>query len=140
MMGHTLAFDYKQIKWADATGYKEFGWDDQNVYIIGYQYATDKWAARIGYNHGDSPISDQGGNTQPGAALNFFNLMGFPAIVEDHYTIGGTYNFSTQTSLDLAYTYAAETTEEFGLAGLGFGTIKTKHSQDGVSVQLNYAF
>lgn len=34
--GHTVAVDYKRIKWSDAKGYKDFGWDDQDVIMVGY--------------------------------------------------------------------------------------------------------
>jgi long-chain fatty acid transport protein len=57
--GNTIALDYKQIKWSDAEGYKDFAWDDQNVISIGYEYAADVWAVRVGYNHASSPISEQ---------------------------------------------------------------------------------
>jgi long-chain fatty acid transport protein len=134
--GHTFAVDYKKIKWSDAKGYKDFGWDDQNVYMIGYQYAQDAWALRAGWNHAKSPIKEQ---INP--ALNVLNLLGFPAIVEDHYTVGGSYAFSKMTSLDLAYVYSPEAEETFSALGLpGMTTVTTKHSQDAVSVQLNFNF
>ena len=47
---HTFAFDYKQIQWSDAKGYQDFGWEDQDAYAIGYQYAQDNWVFRLGYN------------------------------------------------------------------------------------------
>lgn len=141
--GHTFAVDYKKIKWSDAKGYKDFMWDDQNVYIFGYQYAQDNWALRAGYNHASSPISNQG---YAGTLTNVLNLLGFPAIVEDHYTVGGTYAFNKTTSLDLAYVYVPETTETFDIMvtpdNVNFyqSTISTKHSQDAVSVQVNFNF
>lgn len=149
MDGHTFAVDYKKIKWSDAKGYKDFKWEDQNVYIIGYQYAQDNWALRLGYNHGSNPIKDQGGTggasgTGAEAALNMFNLLGFPATVEDHYAVGASYAFSKMTSLDVAYVYAAEVEDRFttgDLGGMGMApTVATKHSQDSVSMQLNFNF
>lgn len=146
MDGHTLAVDYKKIKWSDAKGYKEFGWDDQNVYMIGYQYAQDSWALRAGFNHASSAVKEQNGMTPDGAALNMFNLAGFPATVENHYSVGGSYAFSKMTSLDLAYVYAAEVTDTYSMAAFaGFGpmnptSVSTKHSQDAVSFQLNFNF
>lgn len=140
MGGHTFAVDYKKIKWSDAKGYKDFKWEDQNVYIFGYQYAQDNWALRAGYNHASSPIKDQG---VPGSLVNVFNLLGFPAIVEDHYTVGATYNFSKMVSMDLAYVYADETSEQFAYQippMPGAAIIETKHSQDAVSVQVNFNF
>lgn len=137
---HTLAVDYKKIKWSDAKGYKEFKWEDQNVYVIGYEYDAGNWAARLGYNHASSPIKEQS-SAGTGHVLNVLNLLGFPAIVEDHYTIGGTYEFSKTTSVDLAYAYSPETEESFGATGAGLaGNVKTKHSQDAVTAQLNFNF
>ncbi|WP_345980053.1 outer membrane protein transport protein [Sulfurimonas sp. HSL3-2] len=142
--GNTIAIDFKQIQWSKAKGYEDFKWDDQNVISVGYEYATADWAARIGYNYAKSPISEQSGFagslTAPSSGLiNTFNLLGFPAIVESHYAIGGTYNFSTTTSLDLAFTYAPEVSNTY----TNFTTvtdITTKHSQTSASAQLNYAF
>lgn len=142
--GHTIAVDYKQIKWSDAKGYKDFGWDDQNVFIVGYQYAQNNWALRAGYNHASNPIKQANGATPQGALLNVLNLLGFPAIVEDHYTVGGSYAFSKTTSLDLAYVYVPEVTEAYSTSAfagsLGMSEIKTKHSQDALSMQLNFNF
>lgn len=137
MGGHTLALDYKKIKWSDAKGYKDFKWEDQNVYILGYQFAQDNYAFRAGYNHAKSPIKDQG-SAGFGPIYNTFNLLGFPAIVENHYTVGGTYAFSKMTSLDLAYVYAAEAKESF--VDITGGNTTTKHSQDAVTMQLNFNF
>lgn len=134
---NTLAFDYKKIKWSSAKGYRDFGWDDQNVYMLGYQYAQDGWAVRAGYNYAKSPIKDQG---MAGTALNTLNLLGFPAIVEQHYTVGGSFSFSKMTSLDLAYVYSPEVSETFASGMSGTGTISTKHSQDAITAQLNLNF
>ncbi len=51
-----IAFDYKRINWASAAGYEDFGWEDQDVYAIGYQHTQDNWAIRTGYNYAKSPI------------------------------------------------------------------------------------
>lgn len=145
MGAHTFAIDYKKIKWSDAKGYKDFKWEDQNVIILGYQFAQDNYALRAGYNHATSPIKEQAG--MAGAMVNTFNLLGFPAIVEDHYTIGGTYAFSKMTSLDLAYVYTPEVTNTYTslvvnpmTGGPATGPVSTKHSQDALSVQLNFNF
>ncbi len=139
---HTFAFDWKRIYWGDAAGYKDFGWENQDVYAFGYQYAQDNWAIRLGYNHGSNPVKEADGTTAAGAALNFFNLMGFPATAENHYTIGGTYEFTKQFSVDLAYVYADNNSETYGISGI-FGpttTITTDHEESSLSFQLTYAF
>ena len=157
--GNTIAFDFKQIKWGSAKGYKDFGWEDQNVYMIGYQYAQDNWAVRAGYNYAKNPIKEHkaGSMMNPGeydgAVLNMMNLLGFPAIVEKHYTLGATYAFNKTLSMDVAYVYVPETTEEYdttamtqasyasmGMAFAGTTSAENKHSQDALSFQLNFAF
>ena len=162
MGANTFAVDFKKIKWSDAAGYKDFGWDDQNVLALGYEYATSGWAVRLGYNHAKSPIKDAGAMTIAGAAtaaggmgpgmmpyfagnaMNMFNLLGFPATVETHYTVGGTYEVSKTTSFDLAYIYSPETTTTLmTMPDMTTGsdmTTSVKHSQSALSVQLNYAF
>jgi long-chain fatty acid transport protein len=159
--GNTIAVDYKKIKWSDAKGYKDFGWDDQNVYAVGYEYNAGKWAVRLGYNHAKGPIKDLGAvsgstiaapadmATLGGNAMNMFNLLGFPATVEDHYTIGGTYALNDKFSLDLAYMYAPEVSTTLATMPIDSNTdgafdadtaTTVKHSQQSVSFQLNFAF
>lgn len=141
---HTIAFDYKRVKWSDARGYKDFGWEDQDIYAFGYQFAKDTWALRAGYNYSSSAVvAIPGGATIPSsAALNFFNLLGFPATAEEHYTLGGTYEFSKTFSLDLAYVYSPESSKTFDIGALGMGIpyITTDHSESSVSFQLTYKF
>ena len=146
MKEHSIAVDYKQIKWSDAKGYEDFKWDDQNVIAVGYEYATKGWAARLGYNYATSPISEQKlgsmGSLPSGAdmagLINTFNLLGFPGIVESHVAMGGTYALSEQTSVDVAYTYAPEVKDTY--KNFYGQDVSTKHSQQGVSVQLTYDF
>ena len=148
MKEHTIAIDYKQIAWSDAKGYEDFEWEDQDVISIGYEYATDGWAARIGYNYSESPISEQtvvnpatdapnSAGLQPGT-VNTFNLLGFPATTTSHMTVGGSYSLNEKTSVDMALAYAPETSETF--KNFTAGEITTKHSQTSVSFGLNYKF
>jgi long-chain fatty acid transport protein len=139
---HTIALDYKNIQWSSAAGYEDFAWDDQDVIALGYEYTAKNWAARLGYNYASSPISDQG---LAGSLNNTLNLLGFPGIVESHYAIGGTYNFSEQTSMDIAYVYSPEVDEKFTVAnpqGSPAPTrdIETKHSQSALSLAVNFMF
>jgi len=135
--GNTLAFDYKQIKWSTAGGYQEFGWEDQNVYAVGYQFKTESFAFRLGYNYGSSAVVE---GTDP--RLNLFNLLGFPATEETHYTAGGSYNLTDKISVDLAFVYAPEVSKTFDISALNMGIndINTKHAENSYSFQLNYLF
>jgi len=153
-----FAFDYKRIAWSDAKGYKEFGWDDQDVFAVGYQQKVDAWKFRVGYNHAKNPIKEQqsgpavihpGSYQQAGGnALNLFNLLGFPATVEDHYTFGVGYDFSKNFYVDMAYIYAPKTTTTMNtIVGLNpqngdlyTGPSSVEHTQNGVSIQLSYRF
>ena len=156
----TFALDYKQIKWSDAKGYGDFKWDDQTVLALGYEYATKGWAVRLGYNKGNNPIKDAGAMTvaaagaaaggpaiQPflaGNAVNMFNLLGFPATVETHVSIGGSYSVSDATSLDVAYVIAPETSTTLAtmpnMATGQDGSTTVTHSQSSLSVQINHTF
>ena len=155
---HTFAFDYKQIKWGDAKGYKDFGWENQNVYAVGYQYKADKWRGRLGYNYAKQPIGEAqsgpavikaGSYAQAGGnALNLFNLLGFPATSEKHYTIGGGYEFTDNFYIDMAYVYAPKTTTTMKtITGLNpqngdmyTGDSSVNHAESSLSFQLSYRF
>jgi long-chain fatty acid transport protein len=106
--------------------------------ILGYEYDASNWALRAGYNHALNPIKEANPAAAGGIAFNMLNLLGFPAIVESHYTAGASYAFSKMTSVDLAYVYSPETQASYSMGA--FGPIKTKHSQDSVSAQLNFNF
>jgi len=134
---HTFAFDYKNIQWSDAKGYQDFGWEDQDVYAFGYQYTQDNWALRAGYNYADSTVVEG-----VDSRLNFFNLLGFPATAQSHYTLGGSYGITEAFSVDLAYVYAPTTTETYDISAL-FGpgaNVSTDHREDSLSIQLAYKF
>ncbi len=142
----TVALDYKQIKWEDAKGYKDFGWKNQSVIALGYEYNAKAWAARLGYNYSKSPIEEMALGATPqsmmqGTMTNMFNLVGFPAIVQSHITVGGSYNMSEKVSIDLAYVISPEVSEKYDvMTSMGASTIETKHSQSALSAQLNYKF
>ena len=146
--------DYKKIKWGDAKGYKDFGWEDQNVIALGAAYTMNDLTLRAGFNHATSPIS---GNpvtalAGPPAASDVPNMMGglmntlnyalFPATVETHYSAGLGYQFSKTVSADFAVTYAPEETTSADVhTALGaVTTIQTKHSQLGLTAGVNFNF
>ena len=151
---HTFAFDYKKIKWSDTEGYGDFGWDDQDVYAFGYQYSQDNWALRVGYNYASSAVVELTGATQmdptfiSNSANNFFNLLGFPATAEKHYTFGGTYNLTEAFGIDIAYVYSPTVTKTFDTSAFGatppngfaLTSITNTHQEDSISFQLTYKF
>ena len=144
MKKHTLAFDYKMIGWEDAAGYSDFGWKDQDIYILGYEYREDMWAFRAGFNYAKSPLREDNGNTGSGAALNMLNLLGFPVNIESHYTLGASYSFTENLSMDVAFVYADEQKDRYdttALVAIGMANeVFVRHSQYSYSFQLNYNF
>ena len=137
---HTIAVDYKKIKWSSAAGYKDFGWKDQNVFAVGYEYNAGNWALRLGYNHATNPINIY--NSPMKTAVNMFNLLGFPATQENHFAIGGSYEFNKNFSMDttLVYGFNKKSTADIS-AMFGPGAkITNNHKELGVTVQLNYKF
>ncbi len=141
---HTIAADYKKIMWSDAAGYSGFGWKDQDVVALGYEYAQMNWSLRMGYNYGSSVIELNAGTGADvtGAVLNMFNLLGFPATAKHHITAGGSYQFSDSFSTDLTIVYSPEETTTASISALGMGAaqISNTHSELGATIQFNYKF
>ena len=103
-------------------------WDDQVVLALGVSYKfTDGFTGRAGYNHGKNPIPDQ-----------FVSYL-WPAIVEDHYTVGFGYAFSKQSELNFALSVAPEVsvTGTGPNPPMGNGGMVIEHSQ--VNWQLMYS-
>jgi long-chain fatty acid transport protein len=145
----TYTMDVKEIKWSDAKGYKDFGWDDQTVYALGVKYSADDFWLGAGFNYGENPIPNNtstadvdgfaGGNTD-GDTMNLFNYAMFPATTESHYTIGGGYTISKGMALALAYTYAPEVSDTVSATSVGVGDVTTKHSQQALTVALKFNY
>ena len=79
--------------------------------------------------------------------MNLFNLLGFPATSEKHYTLGAGYEFSDNFYVDLAYVYAPKTTTTMktivGMDQQGnmlTGDSSVDHSESSLSFQLSYRF
>ncbi|NPA52711.1 MAG: porin [Aquificae bacterium] len=153
-----LVADYKKIKWSEAYGYGKgtvnFGWKDQDVYALGAEFTFGRLKLRFGYNNGESPIPDAVYQSPPmtptqfmGAVqTSYFNLVGFPAITEEAYTTGFSYNFSKHFTVDFAYTYIPEATvtQEAQMdPGGGYMTVykaTAKNQQDVITAALTYKY
>ena len=103
--------DYKRIGWGSAKGYKDFNWEDQDVFAIGAKYTANKYWLGVGYNYGKDPIKKKSGNDYASQAINLLNNHFFPAIVESHFTFGGGYSFTDNLTVEGAVTYAAQKTK-----------------------------
>jgi long-chain fatty acid transport protein len=76
-----------------------FGWSNVDVIKLGVEYKYSKdLTLRAGYNHSDNPIQ---------ARDVTFNMLA-PGVVQNHYTLGFTYNVSKDSELTMAYMHAAK--------------------------------
>jgi len=104
-------------------------WDDQIVLALGLAYQfSDAFTGRVGFNYGKNPIPDQ-----------FVNYL-WPAIMEDHYTVGFGYAFNKQSEVNFGLSYAPEVsvTGTGPMPPFGNGGMTIEHSQ--VNWQLMYSY
>ena len=118
-----FAADYKRIQWSKAKGYKDFGWKDQDVIAVGYEYTQPEFTLRAGYNYAKTPLREQDAQQQgakgyENSAINFFNLSGFPATVEEHYSVGAGYKIDDSLDLNFAYVYSPSVQTSYDTTGM----------------------
>lgn len=113
-------FDLKWFNWSDAEGYKDFDWDDQWVFAVGTQFKpTKNISLRVGYNYGKNPVKEHEnfvgtapvviqGKILPTYYFETFRMIGFPAIVEHHLTLGISYEFLENIVLHAGCLYGFE--------------------------------
>jgi long-chain fatty acid transport protein len=125
----TILLDLKNIWWGSAGGYEDFGWHNQNVFALGYESLAYNWTWRAGYNYAKSPVRelktgpafDQNGfnyQNYKNAVINYFNLAGFPAVSEHHFTFGGGKRINQHTSIDFAMVYSPKVEKSFDTSTL----------------------
>lgn len=137
---YRASLDVKQIQWSDADGYDAFGWDDQTVIAFGAGYKVNpNLELRAGYSHASSPIDETftgatvGGTPMPASSVAFFNIMGFPAISEDHITAGLGYTITKKVGVDLAFVHSPKET-------LKAMNMEVSNEQNSISGALKYKF
>jgi long-chain fatty acid transport protein len=102
-----IVADIMYYQWTSVDVFKYFGWDDQIVYKVGAEFRpSDKLALRAGFNYGKSPI--QSGISPSGLPTVFSNYP-FPAITENHVTLGLGYKMDKNMAINAYYLYAPET-------------------------------
>jgi len=111
-----------------------FGWDNMNIIMLGVQHQlNDDLQIRAGWNYGDSPISED---------RTFANVL-FPAIVEHHFTAGGTYKMDALEFGLSAYVTPTRTQTDPG-TGDGYSVMGTNtwisHQQYGSQISVKYNF
>lgn len=146
----SLTADYRNIYWGDAKGYKDFNWQNQSVYAFGAEYRIDDLSLRCGYNYGKNPIKAKSDTTvvnptssspaTNGDVINTFNHVMFPAITQEHYTLGAGYQFNTVVSADLAFIYARGPEVRVSAPTVGLGNISVTNDQYALSAAINVIF
>ena len=141
-----ISLDAKYIGWKDVMDdfqlhYKaddEFGggsmdmalyqnWDDQLVIATVLQYTLDETLdLRAGYNYGKNPIPDE-----------YVNPL-FPAIVENHATLGAGWKLSDSGRIDLAFSHAFEIDQQN--SNPLSGGVVSFHSQNNFQISYLYSF
>jgi len=158
-----LEADVRWLNWSDADGYSDFDWDDQWVFAIGGQIEplTD-FFLRAGYNYGKNPVNEHSGwngamnpatgqpfSTQsvqgkvlPTYYCETFRVIGFPAIVEHHLTLGAGYRFTENFEVNLAWVHGFKNEiEESGTDLFGRPvTVKSTLSEDSIDFGLTWRF
>jgi long-chain fatty acid transport protein len=110
-----LAFDVEWIQWSATNGLNQpaytsgpsspggfnMNWSDQVVFKIGAEYAvTPAWKVRAGYNYGKQPLDK----------AQVFENVAFPAIAEQHISLGLGWNATKDVAINLAGTYSPKST------------------------------
>jgi long-chain fatty acid transport protein len=145
--------DFKWIDWADAEGYKDFGWRDQYVFGLGVQYKPiPRLSLRLGANYGQNPVQTHNG-FNPGGTTNiqgiiiptfnyeFLRIIGFPALVETHLTCGIGYDFSERFGLNIGYTHGfAKSISESTMTPGGPIIIGAKLAEDSIDAGFTWRF
>jgi long-chain fatty acid transport protein len=114
-----------------------FGWANVDVLKLGVEYKYNNgMTVRAGYNRSKNPIQ---------ARDVTFNMLA-PGVVQDHYTLGFTYNVSKDSELTMAYMHAAKNSvsgaslfDTWMGAGVG-GTEKIEMYQDSLGIAYGLKF
>ncbi len=111
-----------------------FGWDDMTVYKLGAEYQwNENLTLRAGYSHANQPISkDQ----------TMFNILA-PAVIQDHATIGMTYELPNKSEISMFYMHAFEekVNGSNSISGaFGGGEADIKMSQDAWGIAYGWNF
>ncbi len=115
-----------------ASGGAGFGWKDVDVISVAAAWkATKDLTLRAGYSHNNSPI---------GSDQVFFNTVA-PGVVTDHISLGASYDWTKNLTIDLAAAYVPKASvtgpDPFGVPG---DTITLSMSQWEASFGVRYKY
>ncbi len=111
-----------------------FGWDDIDVYKLGVIYAASpRLTLRAGVSHAEQPIP---------ASQTFLNILA-PGVVQDHVSLGASWEISPEQSVTVSYTRALEETVKGSNSipdSFGGGEADLTMSQDIVGLAWQYRY
>ena len=111
-----------------------FGWQNVDAWKIGVEYQwSSSLTLRAGYNKSDNPIT---------ARDVTFNILA-PGVIEEHVTLGFTYNIGKTTELTMAYMHAFENSVSGPANNPNFpvgGTETLTMSEDSLGIALGWKF
>ena len=150
--GLTLAADVQRINYGDVASVGNpidclftgcqlgadngagFGWQNTTVYKIGAMYELNRsWTLRGGFTTLKQPIP---------ASQTLFNIVA-PGVVENHATLGATWQVSSQSELTLGYMHAFEKKVNGAGSippGLGGGEANLRMSQDSLGIAWGWKY
>ena len=143
----TVSADYKVIQYSGVTSIANtatqggplgaangagFGWQDVKAIKLGIsQQVNDLLTVRAGYSHNTQPIP---------ASQTMFNILA-PGVVQDHLTLGMTYNVTKTNELTLAYMHAFQNSV-YGAnvipPNFGGGNVNLKMYEDSLGIAYSW--
>ncbi len=138
-----LGFDVQWIRWSETNGKNQpkyttnnsgaqswnLDWNDQFVYKVGVQYTViPMLTVRAGYNYGKMPLNKD----------RAFENIAFPAVAEQHYTLGVGVNLGEKFALNIGGMYSPEATIKGSNPNQLITSYETKMSQYSIDVGLAY--
>ncbi len=148
----TVAFDIEKIDYGNVASIANsnasggalgaangagFGWQNMTVYKLGVSHAwSESLTVRAGYNHNNAQIP---------AGQTLFNILA-PGVVQDHLTLGATWNMSKENELTVGYMHAFKQSVNgvnsiapgFPPAGMGGGNANINMYQDSLGVAYSW--
>lgn len=139
-----IAADIKWINWDgtmdkgpkysqnnSGSGTWSTNWDNQWVYAIGAEYdVTNTLKLRAGYNYGANPLP----------TVQAFEAIAFPAVQEQHYTVGLGVAITESLDLNVGFVYAPEVTMNGANMAQGIASYETSLSEYSFDIGLAYRF
>ena len=133
----TVAMDYKWVQWSGtetignwpdgSTEPAGFGWVDQHILMLGVEHNLDSSTRlRVGYSYGNSPIEED----------NVFANFLFPAIVQQHVTVGGDFDLDEKSTVG----FSAYVTPEAKMVDNGTGGTYSGMGKGSYLIHQQYGF